>query len=132
LIVQSKFGNHFIQTRLEDLAGGPMNNYDILFCSATLEHIPMESIRLVLKNFSELLAPGGVAYIEVDTKPDSQRDLPEESHVNIRPWDQWLLNIYSPGLPWTRDESVEASLKGQIGFPGFPLPDWSFTVARMP
>ncbi len=123
------FGRDFFHTSLEDLQGVPLGEYDILFCSATLEHVPIDLIPCIFENFVDLLRPGGIAYIEIDTKPDNRRDFPEESHINIRPWSQWLRIIFDQRYSWIRDLALETALKDQLGFPGFPCPDWSFTVA---
>jgi len=117
-----------IQTTLEDMRQIGDNAFDLVYCGATLEHIPEEHLDLALRNLCRVTVPGGLLFLEIDTKPDELRDTPEESHVNIKPWSMWLWDLSHPSHPWfIRDDLVDA-LHACRDFPGFPLADWSFIV----
>jgi len=118
------------QSRLEDASMISPDSIDILFCSSTLEHILQEHIPRVLLNFLRMTRPGGIIFLEIDTIPNDERDYTEESHVNIRPWDDWLEEIFSPMYKWQQLPQVEIDLYTSTEFTGFPLEHWRFAVLR--
>ena len=120
------------QSRLEDARMISPDSIDILFCTDTLEHIPQEHIPRVFLNFLRMTRPGGTIYLGIDTIPNDERDYREESHVNIRPWDEWQEVIYSPVYKWQALPQVEVDLYTSTEFPGFPLDAWRFVVLRKP
>lgn len=130
--VQQKVPGSFFHTSLEKMAGIPKNFYDIVFTGATMEHIPQDSAEVVLQNLIRIAKPGGLIYIEIDVKPDNERDFPEESHVNIRPWAQWLAEFDKFHYPWFPEYNLTHRLRETKEFPGFPLPDWRFFVFQKP
>ena len=120
------------QTSLEDMAMVPGDAFDIIVCTSVLEHIPQEYIEPSFLNLLRVTKPGGTIYLEADTLPNEQRDLPEESHVNIRPWEEWLSEMRRPIYGWTEDPQKTAALYAATAFPGFPCPEWRFTVLHRP
>ncbi len=117
-----------IQTALEDMLTIPDNTFDIVYCGATLEHIPEEFTDAALRNLSRVAKHGGILFLEIDTKLDIDRQMPEESHVNIRPWDWWIKKLDHPAYNWIRQTDRERRLRECRDFPGFPLDDWCFAV----
>lgn len=131
-IVRHNFGHNFFHTSLEKLTYVPENFFDIVFTSATFEHLPCSSINQVLQNLSNICKPGGLIYIEVDTKPNKERDLPEDSHICIQPWDSWLKVFGVASFPFKPEYILTHKLRESTEFPGFPLPDWNFFVFSKP
>ena len=125
-----KFGDHFFRTRLEDMKNVPSNCYDILYCSSTLEHIPPENIEAAIKNMIRITKPGGLMFMEADIKPNDERDMPEDSHVNIQPWALWLSEFDRMIYEWFPMYELTQALRTTTKFPGFPLPDWHFFVLQ--
>jgi len=117
-----------IQTALEDMATIADGSFDIVYCGATLEHIPAQHTDEVLRNLARVTVHGGIVFLEIDTKPDELRSMPEESHVNIRPWDWWVRRLDHPAYNWVRQTTREKKLRDCRDFPGFPLADWNFAV----
>lgn len=132
IICGPHFGDRFFHTSIEDLFGVVPNSFDIIFTSATFEHIKPSSVQLCLNNLISITKPGGLLYIEVDTKPSSERDFPEESHISIQPWDAWLDIFKSLSFTMEPLPGFTAALKSSSAFPGFPLPDWNFMVFKKP
>jgi len=126
--VHIRLGLPIFQTTIETMRKVPRHYFQIVYCGATLEHIPDEYIPNALHNLAAVAAPGGLIFLEIDTTPDNQREMPEESHVNIKPWSAWLWDITQPFLPWFVREDLSAELHKTKDFPGFPLPAWSFIV----
>lgn len=126
------FGDRFYYTSLEELSCVPINFYDIVFTSATFEHLSPDVITQVLINLTNILKPGGLIYIEVDTKPNSERDFPEDSHIFTQPWDSWLKIFGKVSFPCWPDYTLTHDLRESKAFPGFPLTDWNFMVFRKP
>ena len=118
------------QSRLETASMISPDSIDILFCTSTLEHIPMEHIESVLLNFLRMTKPGGIIYLEIDTIPDNKRDFPEESHVNIQPWENWYTEFARSIYKWIALPQVEVDLYTTTEFPGFPHDQWRFAVLR--
>jgi len=116
------------QCALEDLLVVPEEPFDIVFCTSVLEHIPQTNIEKVLQNLIRVTTPGGIIYLEVDTTPDSQKPMPEASHVNIRPWEEWHKEFTRPVYEWLPLPQIEDALHACTQFPDFPLPEWRFTV----
>ncbi len=57
-IAIEKYGDYFKAMNLVDLSGLPRNAFSVIFCIATLQHIPSDSYRLqILKEFNRLLLP---------------------------------------------------------------------------
>lgn len=129
-IVDPMFGHKFYQTSLEEMTGIPENFFNIVFCTSTLEHIPREQTEPVLKKLITVCKPDGLIYIEIDTTPNNQKPVPEASHVNIRSWPRWLLELNRPPYWWNHEFMLELKLRETKGFPGFPHPDWRFAVMR--
>ena len=117
-----------IQTTLEDMHMIEDNRFDLVYCGATLEHIPEDRLDAALDNLCRVTVPGGLLFLEIDTKPDDLRDTPEESHVNIKPWSLWLWDLSNPSHNWFIREDLVDALHACRDFPGFPLADWSFIV----
>lgn len=128
LINTARFGLKFYHTSLEIMKGIPENYFDIVFCTSTMEHIPGNLIVRVFSNLITICKPGGIVYIEIDTTPNDQKPVPEASHVNIRPWPLWLLEIYRQEYWWNHAKDLEIGLLEEKRFPGFPHPDWKFAV----
>ncbi|MDO9463798.1 MAG: class I SAM-dependent methyltransferase [bacterium] len=127
-IVRSYFPENFFQTSLEDLEEVPENSFDIVITTSTLEHIPQNNIKIVIDNLIKITKPKGLIYIEVDVKPDKDRDMPEESHVNIQPWPVWLESLDSTRNKWNPEYMLTEKLRDTKNYPGFPLQDWRFFV----
>ena len=117
-----------IRTALEDMGTIEDNTFDVVYCGATLEHIPAQFTDAALRNLSRVTKPGGMVFLEIDTMPDELRSMPEESHVNIRTWDWWVKKLNHPAYNWIRQTEREKRLRECHDFPGFPHPDWSFAV----
>lgn len=128
--LKNRFGNKFYQTPMEEMRGVPQNTFDIVFCTSTMEHIPKNLVERVFINLIKICKPGGTIYIEIDTTPNNQKPVPEASHVNIRSWPLWLLEINRPPYWWNHDYTLELKLRKQTLFPGFPHPDWKFAVMK--
>jgi len=118
------------RSRLENAQMILPESRDIVFCSATMEHIPQEHVERVFQNFIRIVKPGGIIFLEIDTVPDTEREFPEESHCNIRPWDSWFEEISRPVYNWAALPQVEIDLYTTTEFPGFPHPQWRFAVLR--
>src|SRR5690606_30478727 len=59
-IANKRYGPYFTRHNLIDLSGLPDQSFSLIFCVATLQHIPGEKYRLaVLNNFHRLLLPKG-------------------------------------------------------------------------
>lgn len=129
-LLQSRFPGKFLHTALENLDMVPRGTFDIVFCSATLEHVPHEIIEDIFLSLITITKPGGLIYIEIDTVPNEKRSIPEESHINIRSWGRWLMEFERPPYWWDHDFELEEKLREQRLFPGFPHPDWKFVVMR--
>lgn len=129
-VMKKNFPGHFWRTRLEDMGDVPNLDYDIIFCESTMEHISLNAINLVFDNFLWLAKPGGLIYLQIDTIPDSKRDMPEESHICLRPWSAWLKEIQRRIYNWSPQYTLVEELKTTKAFPGFPLNDWRFMVLK--
>ena len=127
-IVKQLFPKTFYQTSLEDLNKIQDNSFDIVFTTSTLEHIPRTNVKMVLENLIRITKPLGLIYIEIDVIPDKGRDMPEESHINIRPWVEWLKEFNAVSLKWGPEYLLTEKLRNTKSFPGFPLKDWKFFV----
>jgi len=128
--VAKRFPKKVFHSRLEFIGNVCEQLFDIVFCVSTMEHIPNHLINLVFNNLISLCKSGGYIYIEIDTTPNTQKPVPEDSHVNIRPWPLWLLKIDKGRFPWSRDLGAESALRATEDFPGFPHPGWNFVVLR--
>lgn len=129
-LISGWLSGYFFHTRLEDMRGVPDEFFDIIYCGATMEHIPQELVELVFQNLIRVAKPDGIIYMEIDTLPNEKRSMPEDSHVNIRPWGAWLAEIERPIYWWMHDFEIEEQLRNEKRFPGFPHKDWNFVVMR--
>lgn len=83
---------HFFNYDLRDAGNQkfPEENINIFYCSHTLEHVPRESINVVVKRLFDSLNPGGILRIVV---PDA--DLILEAYDNndydfFKPYESWF------------------------------------------
>lgn len=129
-VVNSMYQDKFWRTRLEDMDGVPDGTFDIVFCESTMEHIQESSVRAAFENLIRVTKKGGLVYLQVDTVPDSKRDMPEESHINIRQWGSWLGMMMSLDLHWDIRYDLTKMLCEEGKVPGFPLKDWKLTVLQ--
>ncbi|MFC1618081.1 class I SAM-dependent methyltransferase [Patescibacteria group bacterium] len=57
-IAKAKYGDYFETENLVDMSAFKTHDYSLVFCIATLQHIPSKTLRLqVLKNFHKALLP---------------------------------------------------------------------------
>ncbi len=118
----------FYHTSVEDMECVESNKYDIIYCGSTMEHIPHGVVEAAVKNIIRIAKPKAYIYMEVDTKPDSERSMPEASHVNIRPWGRWLGEFDRMIYDWLPEYGLTEALRGADDNAEFPLPDWNFFV----
>lgn len=126
--VKEKLGFECYQTRLESMVQLPNECFHITFCTSVLEHIPKEHIQRTLLNLHRVTKRYGTIYLEADTMPNEERNMPEESHVNIRTWEEWLEVIGTTTKNWVPNWIATEKLKKGVGFPGFPCKEWNFLV----
>lgn len=129
-LLRDRFYGKFLHTPLENLSMILPGCYDIIFCSATLEHVPKENIENILLSLIRITKPDGVIYMEIDTIPNERRSMPEDSHINIHDWAGWLREFERPPYWWEHDFIIEDKLRNEGRYPGFPHPDWKFVVMR--
>ncbi len=129
-VVNLRFPGSFWRTRLEDMEGIDDGFFDIVFCESTMEHIPNDLVKVVFDNLIRVTKKGGLVYLQIDTVPDSDRSMPEESHINIRSWGSWLGTVDRPGFKWTMRSDLTSSLYEKEVVSGFPLPEWELIVLQ--
>ena len=127
-VAKSRFGHKFFKTSFKVMRDVPVNYFDIVFCAATMEHIPEEFVHQVFDNLIKITRPNGLLYFEIVTEPDNVRVFPEESHVNMRSWGSWLGEMARLSYNWTQAYHLTAALQNTKDFPGFPLQSWKFIV----
>lgn len=129
-VVRARFPDSFWRTRLEDMDEIKDESFDIVFCESTMEHIPKDCVDAVFNNLIRVTKKKGLIYLQVDTVPDSERSMSEESHVNIRKWGSWLGIISKFQFHWNVRFDLTQSLCTKGIVPGFPLTDWKFCILQ--
>jgi len=129
-IVAPLFPCSFHHSSLDELFDLEDSSFDIVFCSAVMEHILPTRVGRTTDSLLRITKPGGLLFFEIDTKPNALRPMPEASHICIRPRSDWLqfFDEYAPAL--TIRDDLEHSLLNDHLDPGFPHPDWSFHVLQ--
>lgn len=127
-IVSKRYPGRFYQTRLENMEDVPEDFCDIVYCGDVMEHIPREKTEAAFLNLIRVTKPGGKLYIAIDTTSYTHVGMQDISHVNMRSWATWLLEMERPPYWWEHDFVLELKLREEKKFEGFPYDNWRFVV----
>lgn len=129
-IVSPLFPCSFYHSSLDELFDIDDNLFDIVFCSAVMEHIIGTRVARTVENLFRICRPGGILFFEIDTIPNNLRPFPEDSHICMRPRSDWqsFFDDYSPAFITRAD--LELSLMTDHVDTDFPHPNWSFHVLQ--
>jgi SAM-dependent methyltransferase len=106
---------------IQDRQGTPMA-FNLVTAWEVLEHIPAESVPVLVRNISSHLSPGGFFIGSVDTAPDGNPLTGAVYHRTLRPKDWWIEQFVRAGFVEVADHpfDVEDYVRGN----GLSLKDW--------